>query len=330
MKNNNNINFYININYQGNEYELLVNYSSTVAQLKNIIITYFKLNKSKYEIYYKNLKLDNNDSRLLSLFFERDTKPLLYILDSKKDILPSSNKQTYLTLFTNISEIKMNEIVEKYFEYKKMKNDADIKNSIKGMFVINFWKASICSDFKEFYDNYIRLENNENDNKENEHKENKYNNKFKNNKLILPKIKYHYKFKEEYEKNQNDKINDKQKSLKKVILNNSKSDLISEKCIRTGKYRIRIPDNNSMRKKFNNYKGIYKYPYMTNEEKYKREKYLDKKNWLNKQGFISYSKDKSNKNFIPNYVTATPSQSPLLFNFRNVFKNKWINPKGFI
>ena len=330
MKSNNNINFYININYQGNEYELLVNYSSTVAQLKNIIITYFKLNKSKYEIYYKNLKLDNNDSRLLSLFFERDTKPLLYILDSKKDILPSSNKQTYLTLFTNISEIKMNEIVEKYFEYKKMKNDADIKNSIKGMFVINFWKASICSDFKEFYDNYLRLENNENDNKENDHKENKYNNKFKNDKLILPKIKSHYKFKEEYEKNQNDKINDKQKSLKKVILNNSKSDLISEKCIRTGKYRIRIPDNNSMRKKFNNYKGIYKYPYMTNEEKYKREKYLDKKNWLNKQGFISYSKDKSNKNFISNYVTATPSQSPLLFNFRNVFKNKWINPKGFI
>ena len=96
-------------------------------------MTYFKLNKSQYEIYYKNLKLDNNDSRLLSLFFEKDTKPLLYILDSKKDIIPSNNKQTYLTLFTNISEIKMNEIVEKYFEYKKMKNDADIKNSIKGI-----------------------------------------------------------------------------------------------------------------------------------------------------------------------------------------------------
>ena len=325
MKDANNINFYIVVNYQNKEYELLVNYASSVSQLKKIIMTYFKLNKSQYEIYYKNLKLDNNDSRLLSLFFEKDTKPLLYILDSKKDIIPSNNKQTYLTLFTNISEIKMNEIVEKYFEYKKMKNDADIKNSIKGMYVINFQKASICSDFKEFYDNYLRLENDENNTSENTSMK-----KVRKKKLILPKIQSHYKYKEEYEKNQTIKFQDRKKLLNNVILNNSKADSISEKCIRTGKYRIRIPDNNSMRKKFNNYKGLYKYPYMTKEEKYNREKYLDKKNWLNKQGFICYSKDKSNKNFIPNYVTATPSESPLVFNFRNVSKNKWINPKGFI
>ena len=192
MKDANNINFYIVVNYQNKEYELLVNYASSVSQLKNIIITYFKLNKSKYEIYYKNLKLDNNDSRLLSLSFEKDTKPLIYILDSKKDIIPSNNKQTYLTLFTNISEIKMNEIVEKYFEYKKMKNDADIKNSIKGMYVINFWKASICSDFKEFYDNYLRLENDENNTSENTSMK-----KVRKKKLILPKIQSHYKYKEE-------------------------------------------------------------------------------------------------------------------------------------
>ena len=327
MKDANNINFYIVVNYQNKEYELLVNYSSTVSQLKKIIITYFKLNKSKYEIYYKNLKLDNNDSRLLSLFFEKDTKPLLYILDSKKDIIPSNNKQTYLTLFTNISEIKMNEIVEKFFEYKKIKNDADVRNSIKGMYIIHFSKPSLCSDFKEFYDNYLRLENIQDSNSNSNRTEPFH--KYRSKKLILPIIKNHYQYIEN-EKNKDNKLDVRKKYLKKVILNNSKSDLISEKCIRTGKYRIRIPDNNSMRKKFNNYKGIYKYPYMTNEEKYKREKYLDKKNWLNKQGFISYSKDKSNKNFIPNYVTATPSQSPLLFNFRNVFKNKWINPKGFI
>ena len=157
MKDNNNINFYIVINHQDKEYQLLVNYSLTVSKLKKIIMTYFKFSKSQYEIYYKNLKLDNNDSRLLSLFFEKDTKPLLYIFNSKNDILPDSKKQTYLTLFTNIPDLKMNEIVEKFFEYKKMKNDAYIKISIKGMFIINFSKASLCSDFKEFYDNYLRL-----------------------------------------------------------------------------------------------------------------------------------------------------------------------------
>ena len=185
MKDNNNINFYIVINYLNKEYELLVNYSSTVSQLKKIIITYFKLNKSKYEIYYKNSKLDNNDSRLLSLIFEKDPKPLLYILDPKKDILPDSNKQTILTLFTNISEIKMNEIVEKFFEEKK-NNDADIRNSIKGMYIINFSKASLCSDFKEFYDNYLRIESIQGSNRTEPF------NKFRNDKLILPIIKSNF------------------------------------------------------------------------------------------------------------------------------------------
>ncbi len=328
MKDNNNINFYIVINYLNEEYELLVNYFSTVSQLKKIIITYFKLNKSKYEIFYKNLKLDNNDSRLLSSIFEKDPKPLLYILDPKKDTLPDSNKQTILTLFTNISEIKMNEIVEKFFEYKKIKNDADIRNSIKGMYIIHFSKPSLCSDFKEFYDNYLRLENIQDSNSNSNITEPFH--KYRSEKLILPIIKNHYQYIEN-EKNNDNKLEDRKKYLKKVILNNSKADSISEKCIRTGKYRLHIPDNkNRMRKKYNNYKGIYKYPYMTNEEKYQREKYLDKKNWLDKKGFISYANYKNNKNYIPNYVIATPSESPLLFNFRNISKNKWINPKGFL
>jgi hypothetical protein len=334
MKDNNNINFYIVINHQDKKYQLLVNYSLTVSKLKKIIITYFKLDQTKYEIFYKNTKLDNNDIRLLSLFFDKDPKPLLYIFNSKNDILPDSKKQTYLTLFTNIPDLKMNEIVEKLFEYKKMKNDAYIKNSIKGMFIINFSKASLCSDFKEFYDNYLRLENIQDSQNKTEG-----NSKPKKQKLILPLIKNYHRYKEENEeeneknkyKDEDDKFHDRKKYLNKVILNNSKADIISEKCIRTNKYRIHLDSNkNSLRRKFNNYTGIYKYPYMNNEEKYQREKYLDKKNWLNKQGFIIYSKDKSKDNFIPNYVMATPSKSPLLFNFRNVSKNKWINPKGFL
>ena len=83
-----------------------------------------------------------------------------------------------------------------------------------------------------------------------------------------------------------------------------------------------------MRVKFNNYKGEYKYPYMNEEEKYYRDKYLDKRNWINKNGFLPSIK-KRNNNFISNYVTATPSESPLLFRFRDVSKDKWINPKGF-
>lgn len=318
MKDNN---FYIVVLYKEKEYELLVNYSSTVGQLKKIIITYFKLNKEKYEIFYKNLKIENDDSRPLSLLFEKDQKPLLFILDPKKDYLPDNKNQTYLTLFTNIPILKMNEIVEKFFEYKKINNDASIKNSIKGMYIINFSKVSLCSDFKEFYNNFLRLENFKYSSKT-------AGNQTVKNKLILPIIKSNYK-----DNNKNDdKFHDRKKFLQKVILNNSKADLISEKNIRTGRYRIHIStsNKNSMRKKYNNYKGLYKFPYMNNEEKYQREKYLDKKNWLNKKGFISYAKNNSKENYIPNYVMATPSESPLLFNFRNISKNKWISPKGFL
>ena len=192
------------------------------------------------------------------------------------------------------------------------------------MYIINFSKASLCSDFKEFYDNYLRIESIQGSNRTEPYQ------KFRNDKLILPIIKSNYQYMEN-EKNKDSKLDDRKKSLKKVILNNSKADSISEKCIRTGKYRLHISDNkNRMRKKFNNYKGIYKYPYINNEEKYQREQYLDKKNWLDKRGFISYARDKSNKNYIPNYVRATPSEPPLLFSFRNISKNKWINPKGFL
>ena len=70
---------------------------------------------------------------------------------------------------------------------------------------------------------------------------------------------------------------------------------------------------------------------MSKEEKYIREKLLDKKNWLNKNGFlVSVGKYKIKDNFIPNYVNATPSESPLIHQFRDVNKYKWINKRGFI
>ena len=327
--NNNNINFYIVINYQEKEYQLLVNYSSSVSKLKKIITTYFQLNKSNFEIYYKNLKLDINDTRPISLLFEKDPKPMLYIFNSKTDILPDSKKQTYLTLFTNITKAKIYEIVEKFFEYKKIKNDADIRNNIKGMYIITFSKASLCSEFKEFYDNYLRL-----DNFEYQNKTDGIIKKTRNVKLILPIIKNHDVFKNENESEKNskdDKFHDVKKYLNKVKLNNSKADLLSEKCIRQRKHLIHKSQNkNSLMKKYNNYKGEFNYPYMNNEQIFQREKYLDKKNWLNKKGFVIYAKYKSKENYIPNYVSATPSKSPLLFNFRNISKNKWINPKGFL
>ena len=71
---------------------------------------------------------------------------------------------------------------------------------------------------------------------------------------------------------------------------------------------------------------------MNEDEKYYREKFLDKKNWINKSGFIvSVGKYKmKDNNYIPNYVNATPSEPPSHYKYRETNKKKWINKNGFI
>ena len=269
----------------------------------------------------------------LYLHYSKKINPLLFILDSKNNKNQISKQKTSLTLYTNMPTSKMNEIIEKFYEYKQLENNCEIKNNIKGIYIINFPKASLCSDFQEFYDNFLRID-----------EASKLPNPKKTkttieprSKLVLPNIYKNYnKNKGNENGNKYDGFNDRKKALNKVILKNSKSDYISEKNIRSGKYRMHNSgkkennkkSGNSMRAKFNNYKGEYKYPYMNEEEKYYRDKYLDKRNWINKNGFLPSIK-KRNNNFISNYVTATPSESPLLFHFRDVRKDKWINPKGF-
>ena len=78
------------------------------------------------------------------------------------------------------------------------------------------------------------------------------------------------------------------------------------------------------------YKGAYSFPFMSEEEKYIKENFLDKQNWLDKKGFlVSVGKYKMPDNFIPNYVNATPSEPPVNYKFREVKKIKWLNKNGF-
>ena len=70
--------------------------------------------------------------------------------------------------------------------------------------------------------------------------------------------------------------------------------------------------------------------YMNYEEKRIHEAYLDKRNWIKKEGFfVSVGKYSMKKKDIPNYVTMTPSEPPVNYKYRNVNKKKWITPKGF-
>jgi hypothetical protein len=78
--------------------------------------------------------------------------------------------------------------------------------------------------------------------------------------------------------------------------------------------------------------GIIPFKYINSEDKYFCDKIIDTKNWLYKNGFINNTgKYNINNNyyFIKNYVGATPNNPPVLYKFRDVYKNQWINQRGF-
>ena len=78
--------------------------------------------------------------------------------------------------------------------------------------------------------------------------------------------------------------------------------------------------------------GIIPFKYINSEDKYFCDKIIDTKNWLYKNRFINNTgKYNINNNyyFIKNYVGATPNNPPVLYKFRDVYKNQWINQRGF-
>ena len=72
-------------------------------------------------------------------------------------------------------------------------------------------------------------------------------------------------------------------------------------------------------------------PYISEEEKYLKERIKDKIKWINKKGFFNWvGKATSNKSYvIKNYVSQTPSLPPILHNFRPINKSKWIIKDDF-
>ena len=66
------------------------------------------------------------------------------------------------------------------------------------------------------------------------------------------------------------------------------------------------------------------------EERYRKEQVMKKKSWVSSQNFkLFFGKASAGKsdNFIPNYVTITPSNPPLLHKFRKENRKKWVGGK---
>lgn len=72
-------------------------------------------------------------------------------------------------------------------------------------------------------------------------------------------------------------------------------------------------------------------PYLPDVEYVKLQNKENRKKWICPSNFNVYvGKATTNKShIIKNYVGQTPSQPPVLYNFRTVQKKKWMNEQGF-
>ena len=337
----------IKLNYKNEIYEISIDKNLRANKLREMIFSKFNLDDS-YILTYKNQRLSKNDFSFAYMIFKNDSNPLLFINDNNT-ILPNLKSSKTITLKSNLSQGKLLNIINSFFISKNIPFNASINHSTKGMYNIKFNNPQVSSNFLKYYHNKIQRSSNY----ANYQTEKNINNKSIsniiriNNQVKLPPIKEKQKPINKTSSTSNIvSKNDKSLSLYNVIKENSKSDLISQRIIESGYNFIRQPKierKNKIklnRRKFyinekyidEEYESLYSSPFMSGEEKYNREKFLDKKNWLNKDGFIvSVGKYKMKENnFIPNYVSATPSESPLNHKYRDINKNKWINKSGFI
>lgn len=339
----------IKVNYKNQIYGIPADKEVKANELRKNIFSSLNL-KNSFILTYKNQKITNNDNTPLNILFKNDLNPLLFINDNNT-ILPNAKSSNIISLNSNLTQQKLLSIINLFFISKNIPFNASIKNSAKGVYNIKFMNSQLASEFLKYYKKTLHKFRN---------KSQKFLSIFteKNNRNQPIRINKSLKLPFIKEKNINKTSstseivskNDKSISLYNVIKENSKSDLISRRIIESGinisrpSAIRRKPDNkvkkNNLRKRFfisekylnDDYEAMYLEPYMNEDEKYYREKFLDKKNWINKKGFIvSVGKYKMKKSrFIPNYVNATPSEPPLNYKYREVDKSKWINKSGFI
>ena len=278
---NKNIKYYLNINFKKVNHLIIVEFETLISELKEKIYNYFKIESNRYDLYYKNIKINSNDHRPIALLFQKENEkyPLLFLVDKKINKSLSSIKSIFsITIYSNITPNKFNQILNKFFEYKNYPNDAIIKNNIKGIYEVKFRKSLFSFEFKQFFDI-------------------NYNNKlkFNLNREFLPPIN------------------------KMIKIRNS---LMNKRC--------NSITNKNVNKDFS--EKFISFNYINSDEKYFYDKIIDTKNWLYKKGFINNTgKYNINNNyyFIKNYVGATPNIPPVLHKFRDIYKDHWINEKGF-
>lgn len=228
-------------------------------------------------------------------------------LEFKKNIIDCKiiDKEEKITVFVNRDE----EAYRLYNQINKRANMSGIKLKIKIL---------LCKTKINDYKYPDKATNNVN---------------IKNNKLYITNLTDNNKndFKNEIEvnklkKNQNNKTKSTSLNLHKNILNNIDYSKLGHDII-----KIRNLRHLNQQKILNNINPSFNRitsPFKSKEEEYLYNMNDDKKNWIDRNGFRLYIKDKIP--IIKNYVGIEFSNPPVInYIFRSIQKEKWINKKDF-
>ena len=284
-----------NRNILNNDFQLMKNSLSS----KNLNETNSKQNNNYKIIIYNPINLNEINQYLINFYNQNRI---------------SNNQSSINILKNNIIEIKFNNF---YFANDFLNILNNIKLSSSNYKNMNF---KLVKDSNKFNNKLDIINNTEPTNKKsrNKIKLNYLNSSIKNNetnpnisfKLNLNNINYNYMDNKLFNSYNN------YNNVKDIII-----DPVTEK---------------ENKKLINNYFRNQVYirnssPYIDNYEKKKEEEKKNKEKFLyHKNFFTSVGHYSMKPYYIKNYVSQTPSESPLNYKFRKTNKSKWIIKKGFI
>ncbi len=285
-----------------------------------------------------------NNSTTNKYFINQDFKLMKNSLSSRNlnEINPKQNNNYKIIINNPINLNEINQYLINFYNQNRISNNQSSINILKNNIIeIKFNNFYFANDFLNILNN-IKLSSSNYKNMnfklvKDSNKINIINNTEPTNKKSRNKIKLNYL-------NSSIKNNETNPNISfKLNLNNINYNYMDNKLFNSYNNYNNVKDIiiDPITEKENK-KLIYNYfknqvyirnssPYIDNYEKKKEEEKKNKEKFLyHKNFFTSVGHYSMKPYYIKNYVSQTPSESPLNYKFRKTNKSKWIIKKGFI
>jgi len=341
-------------------YTITLDKNATISQVINALFSSFSLEKNLYNVSFNDKTLKLTDNRVLKNIIGKNSSPTFIIYQKSKiqkiakELLDSpqqhaKSQRTNVLIYNALSKEDIENILSNFNNSNKLNanNKGIIATYNENFIKIAFNNKKFANGF-ESYLKYIKIMNPiykdmtfKIDNVRSSLSP-FFTNKLQNSETINSNFRTSPHTVSKGSLN-NSKIlyneNNVNNSYINNNINNKNKNYDNNYYFQNNNNLYNYSNRNDERKNnryINNYFSHQEYvrnssPYITEHEKNIMEERNNKKKFLNKNGFITSVGNYSMKpKYIENYVQQTPSEFPLNHKFRDIDKEKWITPKGFI